>query len=271
MMGLKAQLAYHGASSVRDLKAKLGTPHDSLRKLIQVSALHKAFRSLGGATGALGLPAGSVAFAADGTASRDYRGGRLRTMGGEQPPTWDYALRVKISCVGFRCNDESDEYSSSDEPYFIMSVIGPGVANTVMKGPYSVDDGDTINDVTVVCADVVPNELVLSTVIRENDQGSPEQAKNLILDRAREIATVAGAAYAIASGDGGSGNAAPNGSTTRPRSARWPSGSPASSAWATIWWDRTARCCSRPSTTPSPRPPPISGRSAISAATSTTM
>jgi len=90
-----------------------------------------------------------------------------------------------------------------------MSVIGPGVANTVMKGPYSVDDGDTINDVTVVCADVVPNELVLSTVIRENDQGSPEQAKNLILDRAREIATVAGAAYAIASGDGGSGNAAP--------------------------------------------------------------
>jgi len=116
MMGLKAQLAYHGASSVRDLKAKLGTPHDSLRKLIQVSALHKAFRSLGGATGALGLPAGSVAFAADGTASRDYRGGRLRTMGASSPRPGTMRCASRSAASGFGATTSPTSIRAATSP-----------------------------------------------------------------------------------------------------------------------------------------------------------
>lgn len=115
-MGLKAQLAYHGASSVRDLKAKLGTPHDSLRKLIQVAALHKAFKSLGGATGALGLPAGSVSFAADGAASRDYRGGRLRTLGDEQP---------RPGTSRFACGSTASAFGATTSPTSIRAATSP--------------------------------------------------------------------------------------------------------------------------------------------------
>jgi hypothetical protein len=55
----------------------------------------------------------------------------------------------------------------------------------------------------------VPNELVLSVIVREHDEGSTEEARQKVLQKAMELASAAAQVYTLASGDADGGTAAP--------------------------------------------------------------
>ena len=85
-----------------------------------------------------------------------------------------YEVKVEIWFSGFKCLDESSEWSSSDEPYMFLGVSTSGQAQT----PYEtgviggVDKGDVIRSAARLYSGSV-QDVILAVVIRENDQGDP--------------------------------------------------------------------------------------------------
>jgi hypothetical protein len=85
------------------------------------------------------------------------------------------SVPIEIWFSGFQCLDESNEPSSSDEPYMFLGVSTSGTAQT----PYetgvieNVDAGEvTIRTQRLYAGPA--QDVILAALIRENDQGDPK-------------------------------------------------------------------------------------------------
>jgi hypothetical protein len=86
-----------------------------------------------------------------------------------------YEVNVEIWFSGFKCLDESSEWSGSDEPYMFLGVSTSGQAQT----PYEtgeiggVDKGDIIRTAARLYSGIA-QDVILAVVIRESDHGDPK-------------------------------------------------------------------------------------------------
>lgn len=84
-----------------------------------------------------------------------------------------YEVNIEIWFSGFKCLDESNEWSSSDEPYMFLGVSTSGQAQTPYEtGVISVDKGDVIRSAKRLYSGIA-QDVILAVVIRENDEGDP--------------------------------------------------------------------------------------------------
>ncbi|QRR00215.1 hypothetical protein [Dyadobacter sandarakinus] len=167
-----------GISSTRKMFEKTGSPEQSLRKQSQIAAINILYNNNKSFRGPLGFPISDVIFEGQ-KAYRDYAGGQLYFTS-DTPQGSEEVTVAQVRFVGFHCNEESDEWSGSDEPYFILSVAGANGSNTIRMGPYSkVNEGEhrfeAVNIISV--GDMVTPPVVLGIVAMEQDQGSPEEAE----------------------------------------------------------------------------------------------
>ena len=82
-------------------------------------------------------------------------------------------INVEIWFSGFKCLDESNEWSDSDEPYMFLGVSTSGQAQTPYEtGVISVDSGDVIRSAKRLYSGIA-QDVILAAVIRENDEGDP--------------------------------------------------------------------------------------------------
>jgi hypothetical protein len=83
------------------------------------------------------------------------------------------AANIEIWFSGFRCLDESSEWSASDEPYMFLGVSTSGKAQTPYEtGVIEVNAGDVIHSASKLYSGIA-QDVILAAVIRENDEGDP--------------------------------------------------------------------------------------------------
>jgi hypothetical protein len=132
----------------------------------------------GGVTGPLGLPLGDIQPTADGVFG-PFAGGPVRLLhhGGVHGPGPTWCVRVRF--LGFHAIEESNEWSASEEPYFLISVVGTNKAVTQKVGPVeNVDAGEDHTVVSGVAAfddNIVP-PVLLGVIANEHDEGTPDEA-----------------------------------------------------------------------------------------------
>jgi len=84
-----------------------------------------------------------------------------------------YQTNIEIWFSGFRCLDESNEWSASDEPYLFLGVSTSGQAQTPHEtGVIEVDKGAVIRSARRLYSGVA-EDVILAVVIREHDEGDP--------------------------------------------------------------------------------------------------
>jgi hypothetical protein len=121
---------------------------------------------------------GNVRLTADG-AAQPFSGGFIVVKDKKADPVVVFQAEVRF--LGFRCNEESnhDQFTSSDEPYFVIGITGFKSNSTRLFGPFEdVDGGEsrfTTSDNDVLVTDVQP-PFTLSVIAMENDQGNPAEA-----------------------------------------------------------------------------------------------
>jgi hypothetical protein len=83
-------------------------------------------------------------------------------------------MKVELWFSGFKCLDESDEWSGSDEPYMFMGVSTSGQPQTPQETGVvgDVDKGEITRFVKRLYAGTA-QDVILAIVIRENDEGDP--------------------------------------------------------------------------------------------------
>lgn len=194
--------------------------------------IHQQYLESGGQAGPLGFPTSSVQFSGV-TAARTYRGGDVLAVMNEDGPlgVTTQALKkrgVSVRFLGFKCLGESDEWSASDEPYFVISVDhGAGVPLTKKFGPYENTDQGTEWGVGEVLVDgIAPDPLAIRVMAYENDEGDPDEtAKKIqaqmvtLAQQAQSLAAASGAAAADGPGIGPSATAGAVGLVSGPLGA----------------------------------------------------
>jgi hypothetical protein len=136
-----------------------------------------AWAEQGWEQGRLGYPL-TDELVTDGTNGRGrynkFQGGEIRwTPEGGAKVTY-YDTKVELWFSGFKCLDESSEWSGSDEPYMFLGVSTAGEAQT----PYEtgviggVDTGKVVRSATRLYSGIA-RDVILAAVIRENDEGDP--------------------------------------------------------------------------------------------------
>lgn len=122
-----------GATSVRNLAARMGAPHQSLRRLTQLAQLHTTFLALGGAKGKLGWPLTAPTVRDGGLVARAFEGGELR-VAANGAVLWANQRAWTVRFVGLECMRESskDQSTPSDEPY-VMWFVESGTTLTASK------------------------------------------------------------------------------------------------------------------------------------------
>jgi hypothetical protein len=143
--------------------------------------IHEHYLASGGPHGQLGYPTSVVQFFGS-TASRQYRAGTVTAIKDSSHPLGvgiqAIATReARVTFLGFRCLDLSNELSPSDEPYFVISVDdATGVPLVKKFGPFDVKKGTEVGIGEVVShRGMAPNPLAIRTVGYENDQGDPDE------------------------------------------------------------------------------------------------
>lgn len=178
MLSLRAMLDAAEHDSVRSIANATGVPSSSVAEQVQIGAIGTHYLRLGGARGPLGLGVNNVVFDTDGAGSRLYSGGRIKIQG--NTPQGHSETVVRVRYVGFHCNAESDESSSSDEPYFIVSVASSQGSRTKTFGPFEdIDAGDDVSATDLVVSEIdgLTPPIVLGVVGMENDEGTPAEAE----------------------------------------------------------------------------------------------
>jgi hypothetical protein len=164
--------------SARSVAIATGVPSSSVAEQVQIGAIGAYYLRTGGVRGPLGLGVNDAVFDIDGAGSRQYAGGHITIQSNTPKGRSETVVRVRY--VGFHCNAESDESSSSDEPYFIVSVASSQGSRTRKFGVYEgVDAGDDVSaaDLVVSEDDGLTPPIVLGVVGMENDEGTPEEAE----------------------------------------------------------------------------------------------
>jgi len=201
MFSAARQLRNFGVNSMRSLAAKLSTPQTEVSKILKVAAIHNRFLAQGGGH-TLGPPISDVIFA-DGTAEREYFSGAKLTLTDAGVMTQSGFRIVEVLYQGFRCDAESNELSFQDEPYFFFVVAGRlkrvGPISVDKENQYTDDHGPIIN----ISDNVVARNLYIDIIIREHDEGDPDEAEQAVKDALTKIANDAAAvATAAENGDG---------------------------------------------------------------------
>ena len=78
---------------------------------------------------------------------------------------------VRVRFLGFECLEESDELSSSDEPYFFIGVVGSNGSTLTRFGPYeNVDAGESRLEAVEVASH--PNHLTPPIILGGDRSGA---------------------------------------------------------------------------------------------------
>jgi hypothetical protein len=154
-----------------------------------------AYQKTGGITGPLGAPLSAVTVAGN-TARWNLTGGRIvSTINGNNDITIDEY--VEIYFVGFKCWGESDELSSSDEPYFLVSHASPGHATTANYKFDNVDKNDEVISPKLLATGLPVMTGILHVAVMENDEGSPSEARKKVQQAMEDVAKAGQQAAAI--------------------------------------------------------------------------
>jgi len=176
MISIREALITAGAPSVSQLADFSGEDDPSLRRqAARVGIVHE-FQATGGIRGELGIPQTSIEWS-DAGAEQYFSGGTIKFLNG--PTTSEKEWSVSVTYLGFECTFESsiDGASDSDEPYFMLGVIGTPGSRERRFGPYEgVDSGDAMVDVTRLCEDFIP-PITIGAVAMEHDEGDVNQAE----------------------------------------------------------------------------------------------
>lgn len=121
----------------------------------------------------------------------------LKTTGGmikleSNGPTGNQEIAVALRYLGFECVEQAahDQGSASDEPYFIVSIVGGNGSKTQTFGPYedqNVKTGDSFTDIHEITGVnvgpyIVP-PVVIGMVDIEHDVGDPDEARKNVEDQ----------------------------------------------------------------------------------------
>ena len=175
--------------------------------------IDKFYRDHGGISGPFGFPLKEVEFSEwAGIPSRRYAGGKITIL--DNRPMGSDITWVRVRFVGFHSWAESNEWSDSDEPYFIIGVAGTNTSNTIRFGPYddpSVDAGDNRFEATLVASSThqITPPIVIGVVAMENDEGTPEEAEAKVRSAIEKIENKFDQAAGVFSGVSGGSHVMP--------------------------------------------------------------
>lgn len=177
--------------SVRSLIAQFGT--HSLRDAIAAHKIRELYRSSGAHRGLLGFPLSNVQFDNHKVEQR-FAGGKIEFL--DTTPKGTATTCVRVRFVGFHCDRESehDQLSDTDEPYFIIGVVGSNRTNTIRFGPYKNIATGTDRFEAAMLADprgaspiVIVPPIVIGVVAMEHDAGTPEEAEEKVRNVIKSI------------------------------------------------------------------------------------
>jgi hypothetical protein len=163
--------------------------------------IRKRWLKLGGPSSYLGYPTSSeLAELADGGRVNTFEHGDIYFW----PDGGVLDLRgVQVRYRGLNCFAESDEISSSDEPYVVASTVGPRqeLIVSTASAVVSADAGGSYPDVRVVYAGPPAGIGALAVTMMEEDEGNPDKYRAQIEAGVR-VAVNAAAGAIAASGVG---------------------------------------------------------------------
>jgi hypothetical protein len=207
-LSMRAVLAGTGARSARGLRLHLGSNRASLLQLAQTELIHAHYQAASGPRGGFGFPIGDVAFSAR-TARRSYRGGDISAVGSTVQGFRTQRLIVRF--LGFHCVQESssDQLSSSDEPYFVITVdTGTGSPVTHKFGPFDGTNTGTeqgSGELVVPPPDLAPNPTAVRANVFEQDFGDPDDTAKKLQDELVKLSQAVGQAASSAGADAADG------------------------------------------------------------------
>jgi LGFP repeat len=144
-------------------------------------AIRQQWEALGWERSYLGYPTTDEMDFAEGGRANEFQNGGIYWW----PDTGPIDLRdVVVHYTGLHCFGETDwdQGSSSDEPYVIVSVTTPRIADTKTTRVYSdVDGGETRPDLLEVYRGR-PYGINIASVVMENDFGDPDRYKKEVQD-----------------------------------------------------------------------------------------
>jgi len=152
--------------------------------------LDRQHARMGGARGPLGIALGVAEFIeALNEARRRYAGGDLRHA--NQQFAVENLTHLRIRYLGFKCLEESNKLSGSEEPYFFIGAVSANGCNLIRRGPYDdVDRGEARNDTEEVIGQrhhLVP-PVMLGVIAMEHDSGSVIEMEDRVRTELQNIA-----------------------------------------------------------------------------------
>ncbi len=177
MIGLRSVLEPLSLRSVRALQGVTTITDASVRRQASRVLIKRHHERLGGSRGPMGIPMGDVRPTPTGL-TMPFSGGNIELKHNESGPNAIKRHRAEVRFLGFHCHEESNEWSSADEPYFTVSVFGVNHEGRVTKifGPYEdVDKGENRTGADVLTTLAQP-PFSISVVGMEHDEGNPAEA-----------------------------------------------------------------------------------------------
>lgn len=168
-----------GVVSVRELLSHFSlNPKLSIRALAASDLIGERYNQDGRAAGPLGIPMSAVRLTSTG-AMQSFSGAIVELRNEKVDPVVSFQTEVRF--LGFRCTEESnsDELTSSDEPYFIIAITSIQTNSTHLFGPYdNVDSGESrfTSAGEDVIATVIQPPFTISVIAKEFDHGNAEEA-----------------------------------------------------------------------------------------------
>ena len=140
----------------------------------------------------MGFPLHDVEFNGS-NARHDYAGGPIiHTLNGPKGPgkTWS----VDVRFVGFECVSESDadQLSDTDEPFFLIGVVGTQGSTAAKFGPYeNVASGTRRYEASMIAGGsdgpFLSPPIVLGVTVMEHDYGNTDEAVELVRDVLKQV------------------------------------------------------------------------------------
>jgi len=147
------------------------------------------YLELGGRMSILGLPTGPATQTGD-MHSKSFQGGTMRLQSGGSVEVFE-EYHTKVFFQGIHAFG-TQRGPGADEPYAIVTVFPKDKAETAVTkkfGPFDdVDDGENAGMPTLVLDNVTPSQLVIHTILMENDEGDPEEVRKAVEKAMREAA-----------------------------------------------------------------------------------
>jgi hypothetical protein len=195
-----------GIASTRDLFAFTTIKDDSVSRQAQRASIGLLYARLRKYRGRLGFPVSDIRFE-NGVGIQQFAGGRIECQ--SMSPKGYSGPAVRVRFLGFKCLQESDSdgLSPSDEPYFMISVVGSNGSTTTRFGPYGkietgVEQSETtlLTDPYADAGRVIVPPITVGVVAMEWDSGTPEEAEKKVRQSVEAIESKLEAAVASFSG-----------------------------------------------------------------------